>query len=158
MYEVVKVGVNPMSGFDVPRPRTRCFVVDKVINWDGSATVARSTSRDDADKTATGNGQDPYEQIWMSHLNLPSVGVTMAQEIGLQMVVKFDTQERVARVVAPCSGRGLCNEGNWQAFPWAKHGRRPTSSPRSRPRWRWALPPRPPRYPGALLPRGPLWP
>ena len=75
-----------------PRPEDRYyFVVDKVINWDGSATVACSTSRDDVCKTATSNPQDPYEQIWMSHLNLPSVGVTMAQKIGLQMVVKFDT-------------------------------------------------------------------
>ena len=123
MYEVVKVGVNPMSSSTAATEDRYYFVVDKVINWDGSATVARSTSRDDADKTATGNGQDPYEQIWMSHLNLPSVDVTMAQEIGLQMVVKFDTAsaESVREYVAPCSGRGLCNEGNCE--PRGLHGR-----------------------------------
>ena len=117
MYEVVKVGVNPMSSSTAATEDRYYFVVDKVINWDGSATVARSTSRDDADKTATGNGQDPYEQIWMSHLNLPSVGVTMAQKIGLQMVVKFDTSGAESyEYVAPCSGRGLCNEGNCECF------------------------------------------
>ena len=117
MYEVVKVGVNPMSASTAATEDRYYFVVDKVVNWDGSATVARSTSRDDADKTATGNGQDPYEQIWMSHLNLPSVGVTMAQKIGLQMVVKFDTSGAESyEYVAPCSGRGLCNEGNCECF------------------------------------------
>ena len=53
----------------------------------------------------------------MSHLNLPSVGVTMPQKIGLQMVVKFDTSGAESyEYVAPCSGRGLCNEGNCECF------------------------------------------
>ena len=44
-------------------------------------------------------------------------GVTMAQEIGLQMVVKFDTASAESyEYVAPCSGRGLCNEGNCECF------------------------------------------
>ena len=97
MYEVVKVGVNPMSATTATTEDRYYFVVDKVINWDGAATAARSTSRDANDQTATGNGQDPVEQIWMSHLNLPSVGVTMAQKIGLQMIVKFDTSGAESR-------------------------------------------------------------
>merc|ERR1712216_896331 len=71
----------------------------EVYNWDYGTP------------NSTGNGQDPYEQVWMSHLNLPSVGVTMTQEIGLQMVVKFDPSGSESyEYVAPCSGRGLCNE------------------------------------------------
>ena len=117
MYEVVKVGVNPMSANTATTEDRYYFVVDKVINWNGAATAARSTSRDANDRTATGNGQDPFEQIWMSHLNLPSVGVTMAQKVGLQMIVKFDTSSAESyEYVAQCSGRGLCNEGNCECF------------------------------------------
>jgi len=117
MYEVVKVGVNPMSANTATTEDRYYFVVDKVINWNGAATAARSTSRDANDRTATGNGQDPFEQIWMSHLNLPSVGVTMAQKVGLQMIVKFDTSGAESyEYVAQCSGRGLCNEGNCECF------------------------------------------
>jgi len=117
MYEVVKVGVNPMSANTATTEDRYYFVVDKVINWDGAATAARSTSRDANDRTATGNGQDPFEQVWMSHLNLPSVGVTMAQKVGLQMIVKFDTSSAESyEYVAQCSGRGLCNEGNCECF------------------------------------------
>merc|ERR1719274_389112 len=45
MYEVVKVGVNPMSSTTATTEDRYYFVVDKVINWDGAATAARSTSR-----------------------------------------------------------------------------------------------------------------
>merc|ERR1719482_89773 len=43
MYEVVKVGVNPMSANTATTEDRYYFVVDKVINWNGAAT--RTTAR-----------------------------------------------------------------------------------------------------------------
>ena len=41
----------------------------------------------------------------------------MSQNIGLQMIVKFDTSTAESyEYVAQCSGRGLCNEGNCECF------------------------------------------
>merc|ERR1711924_59782 len=94
------------------------------------------------DRTATGNGQDPFE-IWMSHLNLPSVGVTMAQKVGLQMIVKFDTSGAESyEYVAQCSGRGSATRATASASR-ATRATTATSSPRSRPRASGPLPPRP---------------
>ena len=71
---------------------------------DGRALDEPRRRRQDGD----GQRPGPREQIRMSHLNLPSVGVTMAQKIGLQMVVKFDTpSERESRPRAVLGPRPL---------------------------------------------------
>merc|ERR1719163_135682 len=86
------------------------FVVDKAINWDGSATAARSTS---SSALAT-VGTNPVEAAWLSKLG---DSATVSQNIGLQMIVKFDTSTAESyEYVAQCSGRGLCNEGNCECF------------------------------------------
>merc|ERR1719269_390908 len=89
---------------------------DEDIGTAGDETPGLTDAEVEQSATA-GNSQDPFEQVWMSHLNLPSVGVTMAQKVGLQMIVKFDTSSAESyEYVAQCSGRGLCNEGNCECF------------------------------------------
>ena len=110
MYEVVKVGVDAPSATTATTEDRFYFVVDKAINWDGSATAARSTS---SSALAT-VGTNPVEAAWLSKLG---DSATVSQNIGLQMIVKFDTSTAESyEYVAQCSGRGLCNEGNCECF------------------------------------------
>merc|ERR1719478_1185787 len=110
MYEVVKVGVDAPSATTATTEDRFYFVVDKAINWDGSATAARSTS---SSALAT-VGTNPVEAAWLSKLG---DAATVSQLIGLQTIVKFDTSTAESyEYVAQCSGRGLCNEGNCECF------------------------------------------
>ena len=116
MYEVVKVGVDAPSATTATTEDRFYFVVDKAINWDGSATAARSTS---SSALAT-VGTNPVEAAWLSKLG---DSATVSQHIGLQTIVKFDTSTAESyEYVAQCSGRGLCNEGNCECFAGV-HGR-----------------------------------
>ena len=59
-------------------------------------------------------GTNPVEAAWLSKLG---DSATVSQNIGLQMIVKFDTSTAESyEYVAQCSGRGLCNEGNCECF------------------------------------------
>ena len=110
LYTVVKVGVDAPSASTGTTEDRFYFVVDKAINWDGSATAARSTS---SSALAT-VGPNPVEAAWLSKLG---DSATVSQNIGLQMIVKFDTSSAESyEYVAQCSGRGLCNEGNCECF------------------------------------------
>jgi len=110
MYEVVKVGVDAPSATTATTEDRFYFVVDKAINWDGSATAARSTSS----SSLTDNGLNAAEAAWLSKLG---DAATVSQLIGLQSIVKFDTSTAESyEYVAQCSGRGLCNEGNCECF------------------------------------------
>ena len=110
LYTVVKVGVDAPSASTGTTEDRFYFVVDKAINWDGSATAARSTS---SSALAT-VGTNPVEAAWLSKLG---DSATVSQNIGLQMIVKFDTSTAESyEYVAQCSGRGLCNEGNCECF------------------------------------------
>jgi len=110
MFEVVKVGVDPLSATTPTTEDRFYFVVDKVVNWDGSAKAKRSANMDQSDRTQWGD----VEASWLKHLG--SVA-TVDQEVGLQMIVKFDTSTAESyEYVAQCSGRGLCNEGNCECF------------------------------------------
>ena len=110
LYTVVKVGVDAPSASTGTTEDRFYFVVDKAINWDGSATAARSTS---SSALAT-VGTNPVEAAWLSKLG---DSATVSQNIGLQTIVKFDTASAESyEYVAQCSGRGLCNEGNCECF------------------------------------------
>ena len=105
MYEVVKVGVDAPSATTATTEDRFYFVVDKAINWDGSATAARSTSS----SSLTDNGLNAVEADWLSKLG---DSVTVSQLIGLQTIVKFDTsrhrwREAVCKVLGvECGGDG----------------------------------------------------
>ena len=96
MYEVVKVGVNPISATTYDTEDRFYFVVDKVINYDGSATKTRASMSSlayvwGADHDDTNNNE-------------------MGQKVGTQLVVKFEpSADDQYEFVAECSGRGLCN-------------------------------------------------
>ena len=94
MYEVVKVGVKPLSALSVDVEDRFYFVVDKVINWDGSAIAARSS----------------FEKTVIGEDMLTGLADPLSQKVGLQMVVKFDVADASSyEYVSQCSGRGLCN-------------------------------------------------
>ena len=120
MYEVVKVGVNAMSASTPTTEDRYYFVVDKVINWDGSETQKRSTARgaDGVGAATAGNGgASPVETAWLTKLKPMGYADAMDQAVGLQMVVKFDTSGAESyEYVSQCSGRGLCNEGMCECF------------------------------------------
>ena len=98
MYEVVKIGVNPTSSTTAMVEDRFYFVVDKIINWDGSKTAARSS--------ITSAGADASGDYTDDNLNINNVD----QQIGLQMVVKFEPAGTGNyEYVRECSGRGLCD-------------------------------------------------
>lgn len=78
------------------------MVVDKVINWDGSATVARS----DFGETdgVTGWEKQPVTDGQYAGFTSPA-----AQKIGTVSIVKFVPGATSYEYVQQCSGRGLCN-------------------------------------------------
>jgi hypothetical protein len=94
MYEVVKVGVTGASALTPYVEDRFYFVVDKVINWDGSAIAARSS----------------FEKTVIGEDMLTGLADPLSQKVGLQMVVKFDVADASSyEYVSQCSGRGLCN-------------------------------------------------
>jgi len=92
MYEVVKVGKKPTSSVTPGVEDRFYFIVDKVINWDGSALAPRAD----------------FENMYVGEV--AGLAEPLSQKIGLQSVVKFDVSGASSyEFVAQCSGRGLCN-------------------------------------------------
>ena len=101
MYEIVKIGVNPTSATTAMVEDRFYFVVDKVINWDGSMTATRSS--------LTSAGTNAASDYTDDNLNINNVD----QQIGLQMVVKFEPAGTGNyEYVRECSGRGLCDSSS----------------------------------------------
>jgi hypothetical protein len=102
LYEVVKVGTTPLSAATETTEDRYYMVVDKVINWDGSATVARS----DFGETdgVTGWEKQPVTDGQYAGFTSPA-----AQKIGTVSIVKFVPGATSYEFVQQCSGRGLCN-------------------------------------------------
>ena len=100
MYEIVKIGVNPTSRTTHIVEDRFYFVVDKVINWDGSLTMARESL------TSAAVGGDAYNEYTDDAL----LQEPNDQHVGLQMVVKFEPAATGNyEYVRECSGRGLCD-------------------------------------------------
>merc|ERR1711988_2093332 len=96
MYEVVKIGVNPISATTYDTEDRFYFVVDKVINYDGSATKTRASL-------------SSLSSVWGSDNDATNKN-EMGQKVGTQLVVKFEpSADDQYEFVAQCSGRGLCN-------------------------------------------------
>jgi len=96
MYEVVKIGVNPISATTYDTEDRFYFVVDKVINYDGSATKTRASL-------------SSLTSVWGSDNDATNKN-EMGQKVGAQLVVKFEpSADDQYEFVAQCSGRGLCN-------------------------------------------------
>merc|ERR1719502_1666123 len=99
MYEVVKVGKKGMSSVTPYVEDRFYFVVDKVINWDGSALAPRSSFEDGTLSAAA-----------LGYTELGNLAYPQSQKVGLQSVVKFDVSNAASyEFVSQCSGRGLCN-------------------------------------------------
>jgi hypothetical protein len=88
MYTVTKVGVNPISQTTFTKEDRYYVVVDKVVNWDGSATT-------------------DYANLYGTTDAHPDL-VTL--QVGTVRIIKFEpagTNEYT--YVSECSGRGLCD-------------------------------------------------
>merc|ERR1712196_562345 len=92
MYEVVKVGVDAQSATTATTEDRFYFVVDKAINWDGSATAARSAFRGSVMDEGDTSGATAGTQL-----------------VGIHSIVKFEPGPTSYEFVQQCSGRGLCN-------------------------------------------------
>jgi len=92
LYTVVKVGVDAPSASTGTTEDRFYFVVDKAINWDGSATAARSAFR--------GSVMDEGDT---------SGATAGTQAVGIHSIVKFEPGPTSYEFVQQCSGRGLCN-------------------------------------------------
>merc|ERR1712146_864889 len=76
MYEVVKIGVNPISATTYDTEDRFYFVVDKVVNYDGSATKTRASL-------------SSLSSVWGSDNDATNKN-EMGQKVGTQLVVKFE--------------------------------------------------------------------
>jgi len=92
LYTVVKVGVDAPSASTGTTEDRFYFVVDKAINWDGSATALRSAFR--------GSVMDEGDT---------SGATAGTQKVGIHSIVKFEPGPTSYEFVQQCSGRGLCN-------------------------------------------------
>jgi len=87
MYTVVKVGVNKPSQYTYDTEDRFFIVVDKAINWDGSATM-------------------DYENLYPDNALLALKG---SLKVGTVRIIKFAPVSGY-EFVAECSGRGLCDQ------------------------------------------------
>ena len=92
LYTVVKVGVDAPSASTGTTEDRFYFVVDKAINWDGSATAARSAFRGSVMDEGDTSGATAGTQL-----------------VGIHSIVKFEPGPTSYEFVQQCSGRGLCN-------------------------------------------------
>ena len=102
MYTVVKVGTAAPSATTPTTEDRYYFVVDKAINWDGSATHARKDFGIGGGPTGWTLG--PISQGQFDGMTSPG-----DQAIGTVPVVKFTPGATSYEFVQQCSGRGLCN-------------------------------------------------
>ena len=102
MYTVVKVGTAAPSATTPTTEDRYYFVVDKAINWDGSATLARKDFGIGGGPTGWTLG--PISQGQFDGMTSPG-----DQAIGTVPVVKFTPGATSYEFVQQCSGRGLCN-------------------------------------------------
>ena len=104
MYEIVKIGVNPTSSSTYAVEDRFYFVVDKVINYDGSEVAARALVATAAAGTAAVSSVIDADYTDDDLRETPS-----EQMIGLQSIVKFaPASTGTYEYVSQCSGRGLC--------------------------------------------------
>ena len=104
MYEIVKIGVNPTSSSTYAVEDRFYFVVDKVINYDGSEVAARALVATAAAGTAAVSSVIDADYTDDDLRETPS-----EQMIGLQSIVKFaPASTGTYEYVQQCSGRGLC--------------------------------------------------
>merc|ERR1719395_148201 len=92
LYTVVEVGVDAPSASTGTTEDRFYFVVDKAINWDGSATAARSAFRGSVMDEGDTSGATAGTQL-----------------VGIHSIVKFEPGPTSYEFVQQCSGRGLCN-------------------------------------------------
>jgi len=96
LYTVVKIGVDPPSQYTYDTEDRFYFVVDKKINWDGSATMDYETL---------------YPNIATSAANYPDLA---SKKVGIQRIIKFvpHATDGNYNYVGECSGRGLCDSSS----------------------------------------------
>merc|ERR1719359_847228 len=104
MYTVVKVGTSAPSASTPTTEDRYYFVVDKAINWDGSATLARKDF-------GIGGGPTGWTLGPISQGQFDGMAAPGDQAIGTVPVVKFSPGATSYEFVQQCSGRGLCNGG-----------------------------------------------
>ena len=93
MYTVVKIGVNEPTSTTYDMEDRFYFVVDKVINWDGSDTVTKDELQINTNEYTAHNDLGHYAQL-----------------VGHQQIIKFVPGETGNyNYVQQCSGRGLCD-------------------------------------------------
>ena len=102
MYTVVKVGTSAPSASTPTTEDRYYFVVDKAINWDGSATLARKDF-------GIGGGPTGWTLGPISQGQFDGMAAPGDQAIGTVPVVKFSPGATSYEFVQQCSGRGLCN-------------------------------------------------
>ena len=102
MYTVVKVGTAAPSASTPTTEDRYYFVVDKAINWDGSATHARKDF-------GIGGGPTGWTLGPISQGQFDGMASPGDQKIGTVPVVKFEPGPTSYEFVQQCSGRGLCN-------------------------------------------------
>ena len=102
MYTVVKVGTAAPSASTPTTEDRYYFVVDKAINWDGSATLARKDF-------GIGGGPTGWTLGPISQGQFDGMAAPGDQAIGTVPVVKFSPGATSYEFVQQCSGRGLCN-------------------------------------------------
>ncbi|KAH8076034.1 hypothetical protein JL721_17 [Aureococcus anophagefferens] len=108
MYKIVKIGVNPTSASTYAVEDRFYFVVDKVINYDGSEVAARALVATAAAGTAAVSSVIDADYTDDDLRETPS-----EQMIGLQSIVKFaPASTGNYEYVSQCSGRGLCDAGS----------------------------------------------
>ena len=123
MYTVVKVGTAAPSASTPTTEDRYYFVVDKAINWDGSATHARKDF-------GIGGGPTGWTLGPISQGQFDGMASPGDQKMGTVPVVKFEPGPTSYEFVARCRAAASATATTAPAKSWATRATTATSSPR----------------------------
>jgi len=104
MYTVKKIGVNKPSPYTNAVEDRYYLVLDKAVNWDGSATISYFELYGGGETDALINGYKSLDSF-------TDIEVTAAQLVGAVRIIKFEPAlTGNFEYVKECSGRGLCDK------------------------------------------------
>merc|ERR1711998_46904 len=113
MYTVEKVSTSPPSDTTFDTEDRFTITLNKIVNWDGSATMSTDFTSPNTEFTLG-------KIAVASESGLPVYGITKPKKVGVQRIVKFEPgTSGNYEYVQQCSGRGLCDSesGLCQCFP-----------------------------------------